>query len=56
MEKTIVIGHIALIQRSKKQWFTLDLIKALQKKGYNAVGIFAGECREPEYMEELTQK
>ena len=43
MEKTIVIGHIALIQRSKKQWFTLDLIKALQKKGYNAVGIFAGE-------------
>lgn len=56
MKKTIVIGHVALIQRSKKQWFTLDLIKALQKKGYDAVGIFAGECREPEYMEELTQK
>lgn len=56
MKKTIVIGHVALIQRSKKQWFTLDLIKALQIKGYDTVGIFAGECREPEYMEELTQK
>ena len=43
MKKTIVIGHVALIQRSKKQWFTLDLIKALQKKGYDTVGILAGE-------------
>ena len=32
------------------------MIKALQKKGYDAAGIFAGKCREPEYMEELTQK
>ena len=56
MKGTIIIGHVGLIQRSKKQWFTLDLIKALQKKGYDAIGIFAGECRDPEYMEELTQK
>lgn len=54
--KTIVIGHVALIQRSKKQWFTLKLIEALRKNGYNAVGVFAGECREPEYMDELNQK
>jgi len=54
--KTIVIGHVALIQRSKKQWFTLKLIEALRKNGYNAVGVFAGECREPEYMIELNQK
>ena len=46
MSQTIVIGHIALIQRSKKQWFTID----------DAVGVFAGECREPEYMKELDQK
>ncbi len=56
MKDTIIIGHVGLIQRSKKQWFTLELIKALHEKGYDAVGIFAGECREPEYMVELTQK
>lgn len=56
MEHTIVIGHIALIQKSKKQWFTLDLIKVLREKGYDAVGVFAGECREPAYMSELNRK
>lgn len=56
MSQTIVIGHVALIQRSKKQWFTLDVIKALCDKGYDAVGVFAGECRETEYMTELEQK
>lgn len=56
MGQTIVIGHVALIQKSKKQWFTLDLMKALREKGYDAIGIFAGECREPEYMKELTKK
>lgn len=55
MEKTIVIGHIALIQRSKTMVYA-GLDKSSSEKGYNAVGIFAGECREPEYMEELTQK
>jgi glycosyltransferase involved in cell wall biosynthesis len=55
MCQTIVIGHIALIQKTKKQWFTLEIIKALREKGYDAVGIFAGECREPEYMDELDQ-
>ncbi len=53
MEQTIVIGHIALIQRSKKQDFTLKVVKALREKGVDAVGVFAGECREPEYMDEL---
>ena len=56
MKNAIIIGHVGLIQRSKKQWFTLNLIKALREKGYDAVGIFAGECREPEYMKELIQK
>ena len=56
MNQTIVIGHIALIQRSKKQWFTIELLKKLRAEGYDAVGVFAGECREPEYMKELDQK
>lgn len=56
MSQTIVIGHIALIQRSKKQWFTIELLKKLRAEGYDAVGVFAGECREPEYMTELNQK
>ena len=55
MSQTIVIGHVALIQRSKKQWFTLELLKALREKGYDAVGVFAGECRDSEYMDELNQ-
>lgn len=56
MSQTIVIGHIALIQRSKKQAFVLDVIKALRDKGYDAIGIFAGECREPDYLPELQQR
>lgn len=50
---TLVIGHIALIQESKKQWFTLQVIQKLREKGHDAVGVFAGECRDPEYMSDL---
>lgn len=56
MKNQVVVGHIALIQRSKKQWFTIELLKKLRADGYDAVGVFAGECREPEYMAELNQK
>ena len=56
MSQAIVIGHIALIQRSKKQWFTIEFLNKLRAEGYDAVGIFAGECREPEYMTELNKK
>lgn len=56
MSQTIIIGHVALIQKSKKQWFTIELLKKLRAEGYDAVGVFAGECREPEYMKELNQK
>lgn len=52
-EDTLVVGHVALIQRTKKQGFVLNVIKALRDKGYNAVGVFAGECREADYMQEL---
>ncbi len=53
INRTVVIGHIALVQRSKKQDFVLRTVKALREKGVDAVGVFAGECREPHYMEEL---
>lgn len=56
MSKTLLIGHVALIQESKKQWFTLRLINALREKGYDAIGVFAGECREPDYMAYLERK
>ena len=56
MKNQVVVGHIALIQQSKKQWFTIELLKKLRAEGYDAVGVFAGECREPEYMTELNQK
>lgn len=56
MKNQVVVGHIALIQRSTKQWFTIELLKKPRAEGYDAVEIFAGECREPEYMTELNQK
>ena len=55
-EIRIVLGQVALIQEAKKQWFTIDLIKELRNRGYDAVGIFAGECRKSKYMEELYEK
>ena len=54
--QTIVIGHVALIQLSKRQDFVLDVIAELRKQGFDAIGIFAEECRETEYMTELKQK
>lgn len=55
-QMALVIGHVALIQKSKKQGFTIDLIRRLREKGYDAVGIFAGECREPAYKAELEHR
>ena len=51
----IVIGHVALVQRTKKQDFVLRVIHALRKTGHDAIGLFPGECREPEYMRELEE-
>lgn len=56
MDSTLVIGHIALIQESKRQDFVLDVISRLKAKGYDVVGLFAGEAREPEFLAELKQK
>ena len=52
---TLVIGHIALIQRTKKQDFVLGVMEQLKKEGFDVVGLFAGEVREPDYLEELTR-
>lgn len=50
---SIVLTHVALIQRLKKQDVTLRAIKHLCDKGYNTIGIFPGEVREDDYMAEL---
>ncbi len=49
----IVIGHVALIQRTKRQDFVLQVISELRKKGHDVIGLFPGECREPDYKQEL---
>ena len=52
----ILIGHIALVQRSKQQSFVLAVIQKLRELGINAVGLFAGEVREQDYEDELRQQ
>lgn len=52
----IVIGHVALVQRSKRQDFVLDVIAGLKWTGLSPIGIFAGEAREPEYLNEMKMK
>lgn len=49
----IIIGHVALIQRTKKQDFVLRVIYELRRRGHDVIGLFPGECREPEFMHEL---
>lgn len=56
IENRIVIGHIALVQRSKRQDFVLSIIRKLQELGVDAVGLFAGEVREPDYEAELRRQ
>lgn len=51
--KPAVLGHVALIQRSKRQDFVLNTAAALRAEGREVVCLFAGECREQAYLEEL---
>ena len=53
LEKETVVGHIALIQRPKKQDLTMRVIGNLKRNGRSVVGIFCGEARDPEFLEEL---
>ena len=52
----LMIGHVALIQRSKRQDFVLEVLAKLKESGQSVLGLFAGECREPEYGDELQKK
>jgi len=52
----ILIGHIALVQRSKQQSFVLEVIRKLREHSIDAVGLFAGEVREHDYEDELRQQ
>lgn len=51
-EGSIVILHVALIQRLKKQDKVLECVKILRDRGINACAIFAGECREADFKAE----
>lgn len=51
----LALGHVALIQRSKRQDFVLKVIKRLQEEGKDVVGLFAGEVREDDYLKELKE-
>lgn len=53
LENTDVVGHIALIQRPKKQDLTLRVIGNLKRQGRNVAGLFCGEIRDPDFYEEL---
>ncbi len=50
-----VIGHIALIQRPKKQDIVLKVVKALKEKGHDVLALFAGECRDDAFLCELKE-
>ena len=54
LRQMLVVGHIALIQRTKKQDFVLRVIKKLKDSGVMAAAIFCGERRDEEYFAELT--
>lgn len=56
LENRVLIGHIALVQRSKQQSFVLAVIRKLRELGVDAVGVFAGEVREQDYGDELMQQ
>ena len=56
LKEKFVIGHIALIQQSKKQMFILDVLKALKEKNKNVLGLFIGETREADYFAQLEEK
>ncbi len=51
----IVLGHIALIQRSKKQNIVLQTVKVLKDKGYDVIALLAGECRDDDFLGELKE-
>lgn len=55
LEKTDVIGHIALVQKDKKQDVTIGVIGELKKQGRDVVGIFCGEFREPDFHSHLLE-
>lgn len=50
-EKSVVLAQVALMQRSKRQELVVELVSKLRGLGYDAIGVFLGETREPDYRE-----
>lgn len=56
LENAVIIGHVGLIQRMKRQDFVVSLLSRLRRSGQDVIGLFAGECREPDYQAELEKQ
>ena len=54
--KNIIVGHIGLVQSTKRQAFVLDVAMELLSQGYNVTFLFAGELRDEKYFSELKNK
>lgn len=52
---TLIIGHIALVQRSKRQDFVLDIVEQLRQDGVDAIALFAGKIRDRNFLNELQE-
>lgn len=52
----MIIGHIGLIQKSKKQDFVLEIISELLQRGVDVIGLFPGEVRELDFFEFLKER
>ncbi len=55
LKKRIVVGHIALIQRPKKQDIVIQTVKALKQRGQDVIALFMGECRDEVFLNELKE-
>lgn len=52
----MIIGHIGLIQESKKQDFVLEIISELLLRGIDVIGLFPGEIRDLDFFEFLKKR
>lgn len=52
----MIIGHIGLIQKSKKQDFVLDVINELSRNDIDVIGLFPGEIRDLDFFEFLKKR
>lgn len=55
-ENTIILGHIALLQPSKRQDVVIAIVQELKRVGYDAHAFFVGQARKEDITYELRLK